>query len=193
MNELHVNLLLLGYHVKARTTTAPREPNGLCVTVFPMSMNILLLALVAGLIPAGAIAQVLPVTSKHTCPPGSKRVGESPPEGKRLGCETAEGQKVGVWTEWFDSGQMRQRGQFVKGEEQGPWIQWHANGVIRLEGTFQAGVLNGVMRSYYTSGVLNEEGKWNNGKAHGQAAKARADDDGLSNVCKKGIPPTTVT
>ncbi len=74
-------------------------------------------------------------------------------------------QQQGVWTVWYPDGKEREQGAFRDGREQGPWTYWYENGQKSREGSYEAGLQEGEWKSYWEDGTPMTVGKFVEGCA----------------------------
>ena len=69
---------------------------------------------------------------KLVCPDGTEAFGEPPPKGKGIYCR--QQLRGGSWTRtggivrWYDNGNKKFEGEYVRDKKQGNWVSYHRNG-----------------------------------------------------------------
>lgn len=76
------------------------------------------------------------------------------------------GYSEGEFIEYYPSGDIKEKGQYVKGQKNGIWETLRSDGVIKLTEVFDNGSLTKKI-SYYTDGKVDTERNFKNGKEHG--------------------------
>jgi len=78
-----------------------------------------------------------------------------------------DGTKEGYWRKYYDNGQLRSKGNFLKGTEDGPWEGYHRNGELWYKGYYKQGKADGFWEQYFDNGGKMNAGYYSNGKLHG--------------------------
>jgi antitoxin component YwqK of YwqJK toxin-antitoxin module/predicted DCC family thiol-disulfide oxidoreductase YuxK len=81
--------------------------------------------------------------------------------------EYVANQRQGPWTVWYPDGKPREQGAFRDDQEHGPWTYWYENGQKSREGPYQAGLQEGDWKSYWPDGTPMTAGTFVEGAAHG--------------------------
>ncbi len=69
-------------------------------------------------------------------------------------------QRTGPWEIYYDSGELKESGNYVDGQRHGLWESRYKNGVVKHEITYDAGQAKGPARFYYRDGQIWESGYW---------------------------------
>lgn len=77
-----------------------------------------------------------------------------------------EGYMNGSFQEYYSSGDIKERGQYLKGKKQGVWESFKSDGIIKLTEVFDSGDLIKKI-TYYTDGNVDMERNFKNGKEDG--------------------------
>lgn len=75
---------------------------------------------------------------------------------------------TGVYTAYFFSGQMLERGTFDNGLKTGEWKIWYESGQLQSIMNYDEGLLSGNFFRYNEAGKLIESGSYKSGKFHGE-------------------------
>ena len=78
------------------------------------------------------------------------------------------GRRKGSWKEYFISGELRAKGNYLNNHKSGTWIYYFKNGSIEQEGEFILGLPDGLWLWYYESGELLREESYFNGREDGK-------------------------
>lgn len=73
----------------------------------------------------------------------------------------------GTWQEWFEAGERKLQGNYLRGKKVGSWIGWHANGQQSMAGTYKDGLEDGQWTEWHSNGRKAMEGKFKNGEKDG--------------------------
>lgn len=76
------------------------------------------------------------------------------------------GYTEGAYVEYYPSGDIKEKGQYVKGQKNGTWETLKSDGVIKLTEVFENGGLTKKI-TYYTDGKVDSERNFKNGKENG--------------------------
>ncbi len=91
-----------------------------------------------------------------------------------LGGLTAEGildekgNKKGEWKEFYLSGELRAKGNYINNKKSGLWTYYYKNGNKEQLGNYMRGLSDGLWTWYYTSGELHREESYFNGREDGE-------------------------
>ena len=79
----------------------------------------------------------------------------------------SNGEWDGPFEEYYFNGQLWEKGSFSNGERDGPWEYYYDNGRLSWKGSYSNGELHGLYESYYVNGQLSAEGSYSNGERDG--------------------------
>jgi hypothetical protein len=125
-------------------------------------LRVLDLVLVVALVGAGialprALARPASVDA-FVCPAGTRRGSadhiewcEVEREWKTVGGQDAV--KHGPWRVWWETGGLRQRGEYVRGQPDGEWTTWHPSGRMAERGRYVRGQREGTWSSWNAAGA----------------------------------------
>ena len=68
---------------------------------------------------------------------------------------------------YFENGQLKMGGKFLKGKRNGIWKAYFENGILQSEGEFENGARTGVAKVYFSDGKIRYEGQYDNDKEVG--------------------------
>lgn len=74
----------------------------------------------------------------------------------------------GPFEEYYENGQLEQRGTYAAGERDGPYERYYENRQLGAKATIVAGELDGPFESYYDNGQLWRRGTYNMGEDCGE-------------------------
>jgi antitoxin component YwqK of YwqJK toxin-antitoxin module len=77
-----------------------------------------------------------------------------------------DGYMEGEYSELYKSGDLKEKGQYVKGQKNGTWETYKSDGIIKLTEIFDNGSLTKKI-TYYTDGSVDTERNFKNGKEDG--------------------------
>ncbi len=77
-----------------------------------------------------------------------------------------DGYMEGEFQELYPSGDIKEKGQYVKSQKQGKWETFKSDGIIKLTEIFDNGSLTKKI-TYYTDGKVDTERNFKNGKENG--------------------------
>jgi uncharacterized protein len=66
----------------------------------------------------------------------------------------AEGQQHGYWQEYYESGNLYSKGEYVNGEYHGPWEFYYRDETIDAKVEFDNGKYHGLCESYFGNGKI---------------------------------------
>ncbi|MCE1198028.1 MAG: hypothetical protein LWW85_03575 [Marinilabiliales bacterium] len=75
--------------------------------------------------------------------------------------------KFGRFVYYFENGQKKSAGEFVKNKEEGEWKSWHENGQLLGQGMMTKGHENGEWNFWYDTGEKSSNGQYVNGLKEG--------------------------
>ena len=78
-----------------------------------------------------------------------------------------DGKRDGEWFNFWDNGQLINRGLWLSGLRQGPWVGYFPDGKLHHKGSYSNGKRQGPWVSYFSNGKLHHNGSYLNGKRHG--------------------------
>ncbi len=73
----------------------------------------------------------------------------------------------GLYTSFYLSGNLKEKGMFKKGLKDGEWTAWYENGKIREIINWNKGIKNGLLKTFDDKGNLISESFYKNGKLNG--------------------------
>jgi len=76
------------------------------------------------------------------------------------------GYTEGEYIEYYPSGDIKEKGQYVKGQKNGKWETFKSDEIVKLTEIFDNGSLTKKI-TYYTDGKVDSERNYKNGKEHG--------------------------
>lgn len=79
------------------------------------------------------------------------------------------GKEDGKWVYYYDNGNKKAEGKYLKGKQQGNWKFYYPNGKIKQQGNYSLGKLTGSWKWYYDNGYLLKEEFYIYGKQDGEA------------------------
>lgn len=77
-----------------------------------------------------------------------------------------EGYMDGEFIEFYPSGDIKEKGQYLKGQKDGTWETFKSDGIIKLTEVYDKGEKIKTI-TYYTDGKTDRERNFKNGKEHG--------------------------
>ena len=57
--------------------------------------------------------------------------------------------KDGEYEGYYENGELRLKGNYVKGKMEGKWYGFHANGILEIISNYKAGIKNGQFEYFY--------------------------------------------
>ena len=69
----------------------------------------------------------------------------------------------GVYETFYEDGQLKSKGTYIKGKKEGLHKWWYSNGSLEREGYYLNGKKDGVYRWWYLSGQLYIKGEYKEG------------------------------
>lgn len=78
------------------------------------------------------------------------------------------GVKKGVWKNFYNTGELRAKGKYVKNKKSGLWIYYYKNNKEQQEGDYLNGLPDGLWVWYYDSGEIFREESYFNGREDGE-------------------------
>lgn len=78
------------------------------------------------------------------------------------------GRKKGFWKEYYLSGEVRAKGNYLSNKKTGLWTYLYLNGNKEQEGDFLSGLPDGMWTWFYISGKLHREEGYFNGREDGK-------------------------
>lgn len=78
-----------------------------------------------------------------------------------------DGYMDGEFIEMYPSGDIKEKGKYVKGQKSGVWTTFKSDGIAKLTEEFDSGSLTKKI-TYYTDGKIDTERNYKNGKEHGE-------------------------
>lgn len=73
----------------------------------------------------------------------------------------------GEYTAWYNSNNLKEKGNFYYGLNDGTWMRWYENGMIKEVISWEKGTRNGIQRKYDYEGNLVKEMNYKKGQIHG--------------------------
>lgn len=92
------------------------------------------------------------------------------------------GDLEGDWKLYYDTGELKAEGSYIKNERDGDWIFYHKNGKIEHKGKYAKGLAQGGWTWYFDDGKLRREEYYRRGKEDGQSEEF--DEEG--NIISQG-------
>ncbi len=83
------------------------------------------------------------------------------------GIVTEKGEKEGKWKFYYENGQVRAEGRYVRNMRTGTWKFYDRNGRIEQTGSYRNGKPEGTWQWFYEDGTLRREEEYFNGKEDG--------------------------
>jgi len=74
----------------------------------------------------------------------------------------------GPYENYYDNGQLQEKGTYAAGERDGPAERFYENGQLQSKGTYVAGNRDGPYERFYESGQLRAKGTMNMGGRCGE-------------------------
>ena len=71
--------------------------------------------------------------------------------------------KDGDYETFYDNGQLKSKGFYVKGNKEGVYKWWYSNGNLERQGNYILGKKNGVYKWWYSNGQIYVMGNYKNG------------------------------
>lgn len=78
-----------------------------------------------------------------------------------------EGNKIGQWKNYYNTGELKSKGNYQNNVQEGKWIFYFKNGKIEQEGEFSNGRFNGKWVWYHEDGTVKRDEEFYNGKEEG--------------------------
>ena len=75
--------------------------------------------------------------------------------------------KDGLWEEYYENGQLRNRGNYIGGKKEGLWEEYHENGNLANMVNFKEGKKEGLLKNYYSNGQIKGKINYQEGKENG--------------------------
>lgn len=72
--------------------------------------------------------------------------------------ELKDGKREGPWVNYYDDGQLDNKGVYENGRKEGPWVSYWSNGQLSYKGVFKNGRKEGPWVSYNKDGNAYKEG-----------------------------------
>ena len=98
------------------------------------------------------------------------------------GIITDAGKKEGDWKDYFDSGKLRDEGNYKNNQKEGKWKYYFQNGKIEETGAFKNNRYTGEWIWYYDDGNVWRDENYYNGREDGSSVEY----DTIGNVITKG-------
>ena len=74
---------------------------------------------------------------------------------------------TGILVEYFENGQLKQKGNHKDGEQDGSYETYDENGQLKQKGNHKDGEWVGLLETYHENGQLELKGNLKDGKEHG--------------------------
>ena len=86
-------------------------------------------------------------------------------EGMQQG-RISEGRKQGSWLEFWITGQLKSKGEYIDGKKTGPWLLFYTNGQLMSKGNYLEDMEDGDWLYYFRNGNINQKssGSYKDGK-----------------------------
>ena len=86
-------------------------------------------------------------------------------EGMQQG-RISEGKKQGSWLEFWITGQLKSKGEYIDGKKTGPWLLFYTNGQLMSKGNYLEDMEDGDWLYYFRDGNINQKssGSYKDGK-----------------------------
>ena len=86
-------------------------------------------------------------------------------EGMQQG-RISEGKKQGSWLEFWITGQLKSKGEYIDGKKTGPWLLFYTNGQLMSKGSYLEDMEDGDWLYYFRDGNINQKssGSYKDGK-----------------------------
>ena len=86
-------------------------------------------------------------------------------EGMQQG-RISEGKKQGSWLEFWITGQLKSKGEYIDGKKTGPWLLFYTNGQLMSKGNYLEDMEDGDWLYYFRNGNINQKssGSYKDGK-----------------------------
>lgn len=79
-----------------------------------------------------------------------------------------KGNKEGEWYFWSETENVEQKGRFLKGKPNGIWVMYHEDNTTRKEENYRSGLLDGTYVEYDRNGNVIAKGEFNEGEKDGE-------------------------
>ena len=78
----------------------------------------------------------------------------------------SEGKKQGSWLEFWITGQLKSKGEYIDGKKTGPWLLFYTNGQLMGKGNYLEDMEDGDWLYYFRDGNINQKssGSYKDGK-----------------------------
>ena len=78
----------------------------------------------------------------------------------------SEGKKQGSWLEFWITGQLKSKGEYIDGKKTGPWLLFYTNGQLMSKGNYLEDMEDGDWLYYFRDGKINQKtsGSYKDGK-----------------------------
>ena len=78
----------------------------------------------------------------------------------------SEGKKQGSWLEFWITGQLKSKGEYIDGKKTGPWLLFYTNGQLMSKGNYLEDMEDGDWLYYFRNGNINQKssGSYKDGK-----------------------------
>ena len=77
-------------------------------------------------------------------------------EGMQQG-RISEGKKQGSWLEFWITGQLKSKGEYIDGKKTGPWLLFYTNGQLMSKGNYLEDMEDGDWLYYFRNGNINQK------------------------------------
>ncbi len=78
-----------------------------------------------------------------------------------------DGKRDGPWVRHWDNGQLHWKGGYKDGTRDGPWVWYNENGQLAWTGDYKGGERDGLWVVYWHDGQLEEKGDYKDGEKDG--------------------------
>jgi len=83
--------------------------------------------------------------------------------GKPINQYTHDGLKTGMWEDYWDNGQLSNKGPYKNGKADGIWEYYYENGQLNIKGLYKNYLRDGIWEFYDEDGSLREKSLYDNG------------------------------
>lgn len=83
----------------------------------------------------------------------------------------------GLYTSWYETGQLKEQGNYDWNKKIGPWIEWNEEGTRIVEANYWDGKLHGMYIERYPDNTLKVLVNYKNGKKYGLWVERKQGED----------------
>lgn len=90
--------------------------------------------------------------------------------------------KEGIWTEYYENGNIRSRGNYIDGKKEGLWEYFYLDGSLEQRGVYKNDLPHDLWTTYCANGNIRKQGTYINGREDGVFTEYTCDGELIKRI-----------